>query len=265
MMVAGAAGAIHTQVDGPAGAPDDAPWVVLSNSLGASLAMWDAQMATLTATHRVLRYDTRGHGGSATVAGPFTMADLVADAVAVMDAHGVARADFVGLSMGGMTGLGVALAHPDRLHRLVCADARADAPEAFRANWDARIARVTEHGLAGIVDATLDGWLTADFRAANPDVMDGVRAMVLANDPAGYTGCCAALKSLDYFKDLGGLTVPTLYVCGSEDKGAAPDVMRAMAAATPHAAFVLIPDAAHVANINAPAAFNAALRAFLVP
>ncbi|HSF64737.1 MAG TPA: 3-oxoadipate enol-lactonase [Paracoccaceae bacterium] len=261
MIVQGAGGAIRTQVDGPEGAP----WVVLSNSLGADLSMWDPQVPVLAETHRVLRYDTRGHGGSATVAAPFTMADLVADAVAVMDAHGVARADFVGLSMGGMTGLGVALAHPARLHRLVCADARADAPEAYRANWDARIARVAEGGLAAILDATLEGWLTVAFRAAHPEVVEKVRAMVLANDAAGYVGCCAALKSLDYFKDLGSIAVPTLYVCGDQDKGAAPDVMRAMAAATPGAEFVLIPDAAHVANINAPATFNAALRAFLTP
>lgn len=259
MMIQGAGGAIRTQVDGPAGAP----WVVLSNSLGASLAMWDPQVPALTATHRVLRYDTRGHGGSATIAGPFTMADLVADAVAVMDAHGVVQADFVGLSLGGMTGLGLALAHPGRLNRLVCADARADAPEAFRANWDARIARIAEGGLAAIIDATLEGWLTADFRAANPDVVAKVRGMVLANDPAGYVACCAALKTLDYFKDLGRMTVPTLYVCGDQDKGAAPDVMRSMAAATPGSSFVLISDAAHVANLNAPGAFNAALSDFL--
>lgn len=259
MMVQGAGGAIQTRVDGP----QDAPWAVLSNSLGADLTMWDPQIATLTATHRVLRYDTRGHGGSATVPAGFGMDALVADAVAVMDAHGVAQADFIGLSMGGMTGLGLALAHPARVKRLVCADARADAPAPFRANWDARIARVTDHGLAGILDATLEGWLTADFRAANPAVVDHVRAMVLGNDPAGYTACCAALKTLDYFKALGGLTVPVLYVCGEHDKGAAPDVMQAMAAATPGARFVLIPGAAHVANLNAPAAFNAALRDFL--
>lgn len=261
MKVAGAGGTIQCRVDGPEGAP----WVVLSNSLGASMAMWDPQVPALTATHRVLRYDTRGHGGSATVAGPFTIADLVADAVAVMDAHGVERADFVGLSMGGMTGLGLALAHPRRVRRLVCADARADAPEAFRANWDARIAKVTEGGLAAIVDTTLEGWLTADFRAAHPDVVAQVRTMVLGNDPAGYAACCAALKTLDYFKDLGRITVPTLYVCGEHDKGAAPDVMRAMAQATPGAEFVLIPDAAHVANLNAPEAFTAALRAYLTP
>jgi 3-oxoadipate enol-lactonase len=261
MIVQGAGGAIRTQVDGPEGAP----WVVLSNSLGASLAMWDPQVPALGTTHRVLRYDTRGHGGSATVTGPFTIADLVADAVAVMDAHGVDQADFVGLSMGGMTGLGLALLHPHRLRRLVCADARADAPEAFRANWDARIAKVVDGGLAAIVDTTLEGWLTADFRAAHPEVVAQVRAMVLGNDPAGYAACCAALKTLDYFKDLGRITVPTLYVCGEHDKGAPPEVMRAMAQATPGAGFVLIPDAAHVANLNAPEPFTAALRAFLTP
>ena len=250
---------LHTRVDGPAGAP----WIVLSNSLGANLSMWEPQAAMLARYYRVLRYDTRGHGDSPTPAGGWTLDDLVVDVVRLMDAYGIERADFMGLSMGGMTGLGLALAHPGRVGRLICADARADAPEPFRQNWDARIAKVEEGGLAAILPMTLESWLSADWRAANPEGVAAVEAMVLGNDAAGYVGCCRALKGLDYLRHLGGMRVPVLYIAGEQDKGAPPAVMRAMAEATPGSRFVEIAGAAHVANLNAPDAFNAAVADFL--
>jgi 3-oxoadipate enol-lactonase len=257
--VPAAGGAIWARVDGTEGAP----WIVLSNSLGADHRMWDAQMPLLAPHFRVLRYDTRGHGRSATVPEPFGMDALVADLVAVMDAHGIDRADVMGLSLGGMTGMGLALAHPARVGRLIVADARADAPEGFRQNFAGRIARVQAGGLAGIVDGTLDSWFTADWRAANPDEVARVRAMILSHDPAGYIACCNALMTLDYLRHLGGIVAPTLYLGGDVDAGAAPEVMAAMAAATPGSSHVAIPSAAHVANINAPDAFDAAIRRFL--
>ncbi len=250
---------LNTKLDGPEGAD----WIILSNSLGADLTMWDDQIEALSARYRVLRYDTRGHGGSDTVAGGCSLADLNGDVVALMDHFGIGTASFMGLSMGGMTGMGLALDHADRVSRVVCADARADAPEPFRANWDARIAAVRDGGLAAIVDGTLGSWLTEDWRAANPDRVAQIRKMVLANDPDGYIACCRALKGLDYLRRLGAAAVPILYVGGDQDMGAAPAVMTAMADATPGGTYVKIPDAAHVANINAPAAFNAAISDFL--
>jgi 3-oxoadipate enol-lactonase len=258
--IPGAGGPIWTRVDGAA---RDAPWIVLSNSLGADHTMWDAQMPLLSRHFRVLRYDTRGHGRSATVPGAFGMDALVADLVAVMQAHGVARADVLGLSLGGMTGMGLALAHPARVNRLIVADARADAPELYRANFAARIAKVEEGGLAAIVDGTLESWFTPDWRDANPVEVARIRAMVLSHDPQGYIGCCQALMTLDYLRHLGGIAAPTLYLGGAADMGAAPEVMAQMAAATPGARHVIIPAAAHVANINAPHGFDAALTAFL--
>lgn len=258
-VIAGPAGGINTRVDGP----DGAPWIVLSNSLGADLSMWDPQMPLLSAQYRVLRYDTRGHGASDAPAGPYDFADLVADMVAVMDAHGVAQADVLGLSLGGMTGLGLALAHPGRLNRLVCADARADAPEAYRQNFALRMEKVWEGGMAAVVDGTVESWFTAEWRAANPDLAEGVRQMILRTNAAGYLACCAALQGLDYFKDLGAIAAPVLYLGGDRDMGASPDTMRAMAAATPKGRYHMIEGAAHVANINQPAGFDAALAAFL--
>lgn len=251
--------ALNTRVDGPEGAE----WIVLSNSLGADLSMWDDQIAMLTQRYRVLRYDTRGHGGSDTVAGITTFADLNGDVIALMDRFGIDTAAFMGLSMGGMTGMGLAVDHADRINRVVCADARADAPLPFKTNWDNRIAAVTDGGLEAIVEGTLASWLTEDWRNANPDRVAQIRAMVLANDPQGYIACCEALKGLDCLRHLGRAAVPILYVGGDQDMGAAPEVMQAMADATPSGVYMSIPNAAHVANINAPTAFNSAIAGFL--
>ncbi len=251
--------ALNAVLDGDPGKP----WIVLSNSLGADLSMWEPQLDLLTRSYRVLRYDTRGHGGSDAPEGPYHFDDLVGDVIGLMDAQEIESAAFMGLSMGGMTGLGLALDHSDRVSRVVCADGRADAPEPFRAMWDQRIAAVEASGLNGIVDGTLATWLTETWREANPEALAAVRSMVLGNDPAGYIACCRALKQLDYLRRLGSVSIPVHFVGGSEDKGAAPDVMRAMAEATPGGVFVEVPDAAHVANINQPAGFNAAIAGFL--
>ena len=249
---------LNTRVDGAEGAP----WIVLSNSLGATMEMWEPQMPLLTQHYRVLRYDTRGHGGSETAPGAFGFTELVADLVAVMDAHGVGRADVMGLSLGGMTGLGLALNHPDRVHRLVCADARADATEMFRQNFAGRAAKVREGGLEAVLDQTIDMWFTPEFIAANPETVAHVRAMVMSNDPAGYVATCEALPTLDYLKDLGRIEAEVLYIVGDADKGAPPDTMRDMAERTPRGRFVEIASAGHVANVNQPAAYDAALVEF---
>lgn len=251
--------ALNCRLDGPEGGD----WLILSNSLGATLAMWEDQVAMLARRYRVLRYDTRGHGGSDTPEGPYSFADLTGDVIGLMNHLGIEKAAFMGLSMGGMTGLGLAIDHPERLTRAVCADARADAPPPFRTMWDERIAKVDEGGLGAILDGTLASWLTEDWRRANPERVEAVARMVLSNDPDGYIACCRALKELDYLRHLGRAGVPVLFVGGEKDMGAAPEVMQAMADSTPGGRYIPIPGAAHVANINAPEAFNAAIAPFL--
>lgn len=251
----------HVQIDGP----DGAPWLILSNSLGTNLTMWDPQMDALTTNFRVLRYDTRGHGQTGTPREGFTLDDLAGDVIALMDHFDIATAAFMGLSMGGMTGLGLARHHPDRITRVVCADGRADAPEGFRTMWDSRIAAVETGGLAAIVEGTCATWLTPDWFAVDPARTPAIHAMILGNDPAGYIACCRALQGLDHLRHLGEVTIPVLYVGGSEDKGAAPEVMQAMADATPASTYKQIPGAAHIANINQPEAFTAAVLPFLIP
>lgn len=245
------------------GQPAGAPVALLSNSLGATLGMWDAQRTGLGATHRVIGYDTRGHGSSGTPPGPYSFDDLVADALAVLDRFEVERARFVGLSLGGMTGLGAALAAPERIERLVCAAARADAPAPFVQSWEDRISAIEAGGVAAIWPSTLERWLTAEFRAANPVVVAKLEAEFRQTTDDGYKGCAAALKGLDYLRRLGEIGAPTLYVAGAEDMGAPAAAMEAMAAATPQGRYVRIPDAAHILNINAAAAFDAALAEFL--
>ncbi|MBC7179680.1 MAG: alpha/beta fold hydrolase, partial [Roseovarius sp.] len=185
------------------------------------------------------------------------------DTLALMDAHGIDKADYMGLSLGGMVGLGLALRAPQRFGRMVMADGRADAPEAFLANWDNRIGKVRAEGLQGIVDMTLETWFTPDWIEANPETVKSVRAMVLGNDPEGYILCCGALKGLDYLRRLGEIAVPILYVVGEADKGAAPEVMREMANATPGSRFEVVAGAAHIANMNNPEGFNRAIGAHL--
>lgn len=250
---------LNTRLDGPEGAP----WMILSHSLGATLSMWDPQIDVLTTRYRVLRYDTRGHGQSAVPPGPYSLDDLVGDVVALMDRMKIEQASWMGLSMGAMTGMGLALRHGDRFQRMVLADGRADAPEGFCTMWDQRTALIRDGGTEAIADGTMDSWLTADFRNANPDVVAQMRAMVVDTPDAGYIACALALKELDYLRHLGNVSVPVLYIGGDQDMGAAPEVMQAMADATPGARYVSVENAAHVANVNRPAAFNAAISAFL--
>jgi 3-oxoadipate enol-lactonase len=247
---------LSAQVDGSEGKP----WLLLGNSLAADLSMWDDQIDLLTRTHRVIRYDTRGHGHSDAPGGAYDFPLLVADMVAVLDHFGVDRADVMGLSLGGMTALGLGLTHPDRVRRLVICDARADAPAPFVASWDDRIAAISAKGMAAVVDGTLARWFTP---ACPPDVLRRATAMILATRPEGYIGCALALKTLDYLKDLGRMRPPVLYICGAEDLGAPKEAMAAMAAATPKASLTVLPALAHIPNMEDPAAFGAALAPWL--
>ena len=192
---------------------------------------------------------------------------LATDGAPVKEGDVIARAQALepgrGLSMGAMTGMGLALKHGDRFERMVLADGRADAPEGFRTMWDQRTAKIRDGGTEAIADGTMETWLTADFRAASPEVAARLRAMVVETPDAGYTACALALKDLDYLRQLGGVTIPVLYIGGDQDMGAAPEVMQAMADATPGARYVSVANAAHIANVNQPDAFNAAISDFL--
>lgn len=250
---------LSTLVSGKA----DGPVILLSNSLGAGLGMWGPQREMLGQHYRVIGYDTRGHGQSSTPAGDYSFADLTADAIAVLDHYGVEKADYIGLSLGGMTGLGLGLHHADRFNKIVCACARADAPPPFANRWDDMIGAISKGGMSAIWPGTLERWLTEGFIMGNPDAIAALGDDFTDTTVPGYTGCARALQGLDYKKDLGSMAVPVLYISGAEDLGAAPAEMASMHEATPHSSYVDIPDCAHIANLNQPDAFNAALKAFL--
>lgn len=249
---------LHAEVSGPSGAP----WLVLANSLGATAAMWDPQMPALEARRRVLRFDARGHGRSGTPPAPYAMGDFVGDALAVMDHVGAGRADVMGLSLGGMTGMALAVAAPERVSRLVVVAARADAPEPFVRGWDDRIARLSEGGVEALWEGSLARWLSEDARA-DEALVARLREGFTATTPEGYRGCAEALKGLDVLRDLGRVEAPTLYVAGAADQGAPVEAMRAMAEATPGARLEVIDGAAHIVNLDRPAAFERAVLPFL--
>jgi 3-oxoadipate enol-lactonase len=246
---------LAVRIDGEA----DKPWLVMSNSLAADMSMWDDQVSLLTRTHRVVRYDTRGHGQSTGPEEPYSFEPLVADMVAVMDRFGIASADVIGLSLGGMTALGLGLTHPQRVRRMLVCDARADAPPPFVQGWDTRIAAVRENGMAAILDGTLERWFTETCRRDQPEVIERARNMILGTSVAGYVGCAAALRGLDYLRRLPEMTVPVLYLVGSEDSGAPKEAMQAMADATPGGHLIVLDGLAHIGNMEQPAAFNAVL------
>jgi 3-oxoadipate enol-lactonase len=241
----------------------DGPPLVLAHGLATDLHLWDAVVPYLAPRFRVIRYDARGHGKTPPPAAQsWPMEALVADALSVLDRFGLKRAAFAGLSMGGMTGLGLALDHPQRVSRLVVMNARADAPEPYAKAWDQRIATLHEHGLAALAEPTLARWFTAGFQA-DAAAMARMHAMVLRTSPAGFEGCGRALQGLDYRRRLPDMTVPTLYLIGDEDQGAPAHVMQDMAAATPGSQSETITNSGHLSAVEQPRQVAEALLRFL--
>lgn len=241
----------------------DKPWLILSNSLAADRSMWDGEVGGLANDYRLLRYDTRGHGDSTAPAGPYSFDMLAGDVVALMDHFGIASSSFVGLSLGGMTGLKLALEHPGRISQLVCCDARADVPGAAHPAWDQRCALAREQGMPAIVDDTIQRWVTEETRASSPETVAAIARMIRGTAVEGYAGCIAAIKTAAFAQRLPDLDVPTAYLVGEQDSGAPVEVMREMAALTPGGVLHIVPKAAHLPNLDDPPAFMQALRAAL--
>jgi len=252
---------ISYNVEGPEGAP----WIVLSNSLATDRHVWDPQIAALTATRQVLRYDSRGHGLSDAGTSPYNFDQLADDVIALMDHLDVKIADFMGISLGGMTGLAVALKHPTRIQRLVCCDARADAPDAYKNIWDVNIARLQASKLEALCAPTMERWFTPAFLVSdqNAEVLSAVRSMINATSATGYEGVGRCLQSLDFLGDLPKISCPTLYVTGEFDLAAPVAVMQNMTEITPNAKFEVVKSAAHLSNIEQPDRFLNAIKDFL--
>ncbi len=247
---------IHCRIDGSAGAPV----LVLSNSLGTDLAMWDPQMPALAREFRVIRYDTRGHGASEATPGPYRIDRLGRDVVGLLDALKIERAHFCGLSLGGMTGMWLGVHAPDRLHRLVLANtaARIGTPDAY----NTRIAKVLAEGMVAVSQAVVERWFTAAFLTAHPDVGAAMRQMIERTPVQGYAAACAAVRDMDQRDAITAIRTPTLVVAGAHDV-ATPAVDGKFLADHIAGAQLAELDAAHLSNIEAGPAFTATLLAFL--
>lgn len=249
----------HCQIDGPEGAP----WLMFSNSLATNLAMWEPQVDAFSGSYRLLRYDQRGHGNTDAPEGAYSFGLLADDAVAIMDALDIGRCHFVGLSMGGMTALDLALNHAERFHSLAICNSRADAPEDFRAVFVDRIATARSQGMEPLVPGTLARWFTQEHLDNEPPYVNDVREMVRTTPPAGYIGCCEAIRALDYLPRMSEVSLPTLFISGAQDIGTPAVGMRVMHAAVEGSRYVEIDPAAHLSNLEQTEWFNRALTEFL--
>jgi 3-oxoadipate enol-lactonase len=248
---------INYQIDGP----DGAPWLVFSNSLATSLAMWDDQAAALKNSYRVLRYDQRGHGGSDAPAGRYPFNTLLADALGLLDALGIKKAHFAGLSMGGATALGLAEHHPDRFDRIIVCDSPCQSTPQSSQQWEERIAAAQKAGMAGLVEPTIARWFPPETVAKNPPHLDKVRGMIRSTPVNGFIGCAAALADHDYASAVAGVKHPVLFLVGEKDAPA--PAMRKLHEKLPGSRYVEVPGAGHISNMDQPAEFNRAVTDFL--
>jgi 3-oxoadipate enol-lactonase len=234
---------VHHLVEGPDGAPP----VVLSNSLGTTLAMWDPQVAVLAERFRVIRYDIRGHGGSPVPPAPYDIADLGTDLLALLDGLRIERASVCGLSLGGMTAMWVAANAPERVERLVLCStsARLGPPEA----WADRAAAVRAGGMATVADTVVGRWFTDGFARREPGTVARFRDMLLSIPAEGYAACCGVVERMDLVPSLGRIEAPTLILAGAADPSTPPGHAHRIAQGIPGAQLTTV-EAAHLLNVE---------------
>jgi 3-oxoadipate enol-lactonase len=264
---------LHVAVDGPPGAPA----VLLLGSLGSTAVMWDSQMPALAAQFRVVRPDTRGHGGSPTPSGPYGIDDLVDDAVSLLDGLEIDRAHVVGLSLGGMTAIRLAAREPDRVDRLalLCTSARLGPAQA----WADRAALVRSEGTMAVASSVVERWFTPSLRRADPALVGRMERMVAETPPEGYASCCTAIERMDLRPDLVRIRAATLAIAGADDPATPPEhlaaIVEGILGAIPNgdptagradarAELLVLDQAAHLANVEQSEAVNAALLAHLL-
>jgi 3-oxoadipate enol-lactonase len=237
-------------VDGP----EDAPTVVLSNSLGSTPAMWDPQFPALAERFRVVRYDHRGHGRSPVPPAPYELADLGADVIALLDRLGLEQVRWCGLSLGGMVGMWMAINAPERIDRLVlcCTSARLGPPEM----WADRAATVRAQGVDAIADAGLQRWLSPGFIEREPEIAAGIRAMLVATPAEGYAACCGVIERMDQVPELGAIRAATLVIAAEDDPATPPEHGALIASTVPGAQLAVVKDARHLATIEQPGAMT---------
>ena len=244
-----------------AGEPD-APVLVLGNSLGTSAEVWDRQVPALSQNFTLVRYELPGHGGSSSRPSPYTIAELGAGVLALLDGLRVERAGYCGISLGGMIGMWLAANAPSRIAALGLVCTAAHLPPA--GDWRERAARVRTAGMASISAAVVSRWFTPAYAATDPTVVAGFRAGLERTDPQGYAGCCEAIADMDLRADLPAITAPTLVISGADDPATPPECGAAIASRIDGARLEVIPGAAHLAAVSAPGLVTAALSGHLL-
>lgn len=249
--------ALHYSMEG-----DGAP-LVLAHALGCDAGVWDEVIAPVSRRHTVIRYDARCHGRSDCVAGPFTMADLVTDLERLLDELRLSSVSIAGLSMGGMTAMGMAIVRPARVHKLVLANTTSRYPGAARALWTERIRQAREAGMAAVVEVAVKRLFSPAFAAAAPDVVERYRDRLLRADPRSYAESCAAVAAVDFDDRLHEIAAPTLVIAGGADVAAPVPLARALACGIRGARLAVLEGAGHLSPVEQPAAFAALVTPFL--
>ena len=242
----------HYELSGP----KNAAVVMLSHSLGSTLNMWDPQMTALEAKHQVLRYDIRGHGASVVPDGAYTLEQLVADAVALLDALEIKKVNLVGLSMGGMIAQGLTLKHANRVSRLALCDTSAFMPPEAQPIIQDRIDIARKEGLAALVDSTLARWFTPSYLQKKGPGVEMIRSILQKSPVAGYIGCTEAIRRLNYLDELPRIKTPTLVMVGADDPGTPVAAAQAIHERIAGSRLVIIPSASHLCNIEQAEVFN---------
>jgi 3-oxoadipate enol-lactonase len=239
---------------------DGGPTLMLSNSLGCTLQMWEPQMKALTQVFRVIRYDRRGHGKSSVAPAPYTMERFGRDVLAILDDLNIEKVHWCGLSMGGMVGQWLGANAPERFGKLILANTSCYYAEPIK--WLERIDAVKKGGIAAVADGVIAGWLTQDFREREPDITARMKAMLLATPVEGYLACCEALSTLDQRALLPKIKSPTLVIAGRHDQATPISAGELIRSNIPGASMTII-DAAHISNVEQPHAFTDAVVGFL--
>jgi 3-oxoadipate enol-lactonase len=247
---------INVSVEGKA----DAPALMFSNSLGTDLHMWDEQAQHFAKKYRVIRYDQRGHGKSGAPDGPYSIERLGRDVLAILNALDIPRVNYCGLSMGGMTGMWLARAAPERFDKMIFANTapKSQTPD----SWNTRIGLVRSKGLEGIADAVMNIWFTKEFREKEPNAIARMRAMMTSHNPTGYIGCCSAIRDMDQRWVISDIKMQSLIIAGRGDNATPLKDSEFMASRIAGSKLTVL-DAGHISNVEQSTAFTAALEKFL--
>ncbi len=253
---AGDGAKLNVEVEGP----DNAPPLMLSNSLGTNLHMWDPQVKALSGNFRLIRYDQRGHGKSDAPANVYSIERLALDVLAILNALKIEKTNFCGLSMGGFTGMWLARFYPERLDKLVLANTAAKSQTPH--NWNLRIANVKKGGIEAVADTVLGVWMTKEYREREPKIAAGMRAMMVATNPVGYVGCCGAIRDMDQRWGVAAIRNAPLIICGKQDNATPPKDSDFLHASIPGSKLVTL-DAGHISNVERSEEFTKTLENFL--